>query len=121
MRLLWFVLPDEFLILVIAVIAVGVMLRLITGRVAAGIVGGLLLCVLAEPFIEALTDALPLWLLLLLILGTALWVFRIAVESILGERAAGHFIGTLAVDAFRLFFRVLFSPFRLIGWLLRRT
>ena len=55
MRLLWFVLPDEFLILVIAVIAIGLMLRLITGRAAAGIIGGLLLCVLAEPFIEALT------------------------------------------------------------------
>jgi hypothetical protein len=124
MKLLWMFLPDEFMILIIVVVALAMMIGIVRGRTAAGIIGGLVLTLLAQPLIDALVDALPGWLLLLLLLGLVWWIIRAVAGLILGREAAGHMTGILAADAVRLVVRAMFwiiaLPFRLIGAALRR-
>jgi hypothetical protein len=120
MQLLWFFLPDEALVLVIAGIGLLLMLRVISGRAALGLLGAVVLLLLASPFIDALMDALPGWLVLLLLAAILLWLFRVACGLFLGQRAADHMVGILAADTARLFFRLLLLPFRILGWALRR-
>jgi hypothetical protein len=125
MSLLWALIPDEALILVIAAIGIGLILRIISGRTAVSLIGGIALMVLLAPFVEALFASLPWWLTLLLFAGLVLSVLRGLSSVVLGERASDHMVGTLASDVVRFcfvgFFQLLFMPFRLIGWLFRRN
>jgi hypothetical protein len=124
MKLLWMFLPDEFVIVIIAGVALAMIVGLIRGRAAAGIIGGLVLMLLTQPLIDALIDALPGWILLLLLVGLVWWIFRAVAGMLLGREAAGHMIGTLAADGVRFLLRAIFwvlaLPFRLIGLVLRR-
>ena len=124
MKLLWMFLPDEFVILIIVGVALAMMVGLVRGRTAAGIIGGLILMLLAQPFIDALVDALPGWLLLLVLLWLVWWILRAVAGLLLGREAAGHMTGILAADVVRFMARAVFwitaLPFRLIGAALRR-
>jgi ABC-type multidrug transport system fused ATPase/permease subunit len=124
MNLLLTLLPDQALILVIAAIALGLILRIISPKYAAFIVGGIILMLVMEPFFDALFAALPWWLTLLVSGFLLLSLLRSLFNLLLGSRATDHMVGILAADAVRLslagVFRLLFMPFRLVGWLLRR-
>ena len=124
-KLLWMFLPDQFLILIIVGVALATIAGLARGRTALGIIGGLVLMLLAQPFVDALVDALPGWLLLLLMLWLAWWIVRAVVGLMLGREAAGHMTGILAADVVRFVARAAFwvvaLPFRLIGAALRRA
>ncbi len=120
MQLLWFFLPDEALVLVIAAVGLLLMVRVISGRTALGILGAIILLALVSPFIDALMDALPGWSVLLLFAAILLWLFRAACGLFLGRRAADHTVGVLAADAVRFCFRLLLLPFRILGWAVRR-
>jgi len=124
MNFLWALIPDQAFILVIAAVALGLIIRVVSPKYAMTVVGGIILMVLAEPFVEALFSWLPWWLVILVLGFTLLSMVRGLFNLGLGTRATDHMVGILAADvvrvSFRSIFRLLFFPFRLIGWLLRR-
>jgi len=124
MGLLWALIPDEALILVIAAIGIALILGIMRGRTAASMIGGIVLMILLEPFVEGLFAALPWWLTIAVLGMLVLSLVRGLSSMVLGERASDHMVGILAADVVRFcfvgFFRILVMPFRFIGWLLRR-
>ncbi len=121
MRTLWLWLPDEAMPLVIVGVGLALMLGLIRVRTALSVLGTVILLLLAGPFIEALIETLPGWMILLLVLFVVLALFRGVLSLLLGERAAAHTIGILAADMIRLCFGLLFLPFRILWWVFRRA
>jgi hypothetical protein len=73
-----------------------------------------------EALTEAVFEALPLWLTLLVLLGMTLALTRAALTLMLGEHGAGHVMGTLFVGFFKLLWSVVALPFRALTWLYRR-
>ena len=124
MGLFWALIPDEALILVIAAIGLGLILGVIRGKTAVSTIGGIVLMVLLEPFVEALFAALPWWLTISLLGVLFLSLFRGLSRMVLGERASDHMVGILAADVVGFclvgFFQILAMPFRLVGYLFRR-
>jgi hypothetical protein len=116
-------LPDQALVLVIALIGLALICGLITGRRAGSLLGGIVLLVLLSPFIEALVAALPWWLLLGLLLVCGLSLLRALSGLLIGAHATSHMVGILAADVVRFGFRAVFLtvtlPFRMLGWLFR--
>ena len=123
-RLLMF-LPDEAIVLIIALIGLGVMVGILRLRSAGQILMGLVLMLLLSPFIESLISSLPSWVNLLLLIAIGWALVRATFRFMLGPRAADHMVGILAADVVRGVFRaVLFTltlPFRFIGWMLGRV
>jgi hypothetical protein len=124
MQFLWLFLPDEFLVLVIALIGLAVMVGLVRLRTAGIFLGSIVLMLLLTPFIESFMSSLPWWLNFLIVAGIGWAVVRGFFRLVLGAGAADEMVGTLAADVVRATFRgaffLLFFPFRFIGWLLRR-
>jgi len=77
-------------------------------KIGIGIIVGIILFALLGPFIDAIIDMLPGWLLALLCLFFILSLIRL----IFGNGAADHLIGRLLYDLIR-------APFLFVGWLLR--
>jgi hypothetical protein len=121
MKLLWLLLPDEFLVLIIAALALAVIVGLIRLRTAMGIIGALVLGIILTPFIEALFENLPPWLSLAVLLVLGLVICRAALELLIGKGASDHAVGGLATDAIKWLFRLLFLPIRLVWWMLVRA
>jgi hypothetical protein len=117
MSLLWALLPDEFMPLAIAGIGLALILGFIGLRKAATLIGGICLLLISAPFFDALFDALPGWLFLLMLPILAIMVIRWLVRLVIGERAADHLVGSLAADVCRAVFLL---PFRVLGLLFRR-
>lgn len=124
MRFLWLI-PDEFLVLLIALAGLGVMFGLVRIRAVGSLVSGTVLMLLLTPFIESFMATLPWWLNLLLLVGLGWTLIRGFFRFVLGRGAADEMFGTLAADVVRAVLRgaflTLLSPFRIIGWLLRRV
>lgn len=124
MRFLWLI-PDEFLVLVIALAGLGVMVGLVRIRAVGSLLGGIVLMVLLTPFIESIMASLPWWLILLLLVGLGWTLILGFFRFVLGRGAADEMIGTLAADVVRAVLRgaffTLLSPFRIIGLLFRRV
>ncbi|HZT32754.1 MAG TPA: hypothetical protein VFA33_22895 [Bryobacteraceae bacterium] len=125
MQWLWMFLPDEAMILVIALIGLGLMVGLLRLRSAGQLLGGIVLMLLLAPFIESFVGSLPSWVSFLLLVWIGWAMIRALIRFILGARAADHMVGILAADAVRGLFGVVFFvlalPFRLAGWLFRRV
>lgn len=121
MKLLWLLLPDEFLILVIAAIALAVIIGLIRLRAALGILGALVLGIIFTPFIAALFENLPPWVSVAVLFVFGLAICRAALELFIGKGASDHAVGGLAADAIRWFFRLLFFPIRALWWIMARV
>lgn len=117
MGALWLLIPDEALVLVIAAIGLGLILRLISGRTAAAVLGMLVLLLVLAPAAEVLFASLPSWVGILILVAIAGSLLRLFLALFLGTRAAAHTVGILAADAIR--FAVLL-PFRIVGWIFRR-
>jgi hypothetical protein len=107
-------LPDEFLVIVVLCVGLGILVRLLSLKAGMGILGTLVLSIVLAPFIEALMTELPAWFSLLILLALGFGILRGLVALLIGRRATDHMTGTLAADAVRLFFRLLFLPLRLI-------
>jgi hypothetical protein len=117
---LWTFLPDEALPLLIVGVGLALMLGLISGRAAFGLLGLFLFSPLLLPLIEALLGELSPWILLIILAFLTLALFRGLAALILGQRAADAMAGNLAADLVRLMVRLLFLPLR-IGWWAIRT
>jgi len=125
MQWLWLFLPDEAMVLVIALIGLGLIVGVLRPRSAGQLLGGIVLMLILSPFIESLLSSLPWWINVLLLVGMAWAIIRGLSRFVLGARAADHMIGILAADVVRGIFRAvrvaLTLPFRFIGWMLRRV
>jgi len=121
MQWMWLFLPDEALVLVIALIGLGLMAGLLRPRSAGQLLGGIVLMLLLTPFAESLVAWLPGWVTLVLLAGIALAVIRGFFRLVLGSRAADNMVGSLAADVVRTAFRGVFFLFtlllRFIGWM----
>lgn len=77
-------------------------------KVALGLAGSVLLLALFSPFIDALVDLLPPWILVIMMIFFVISLLRF----IFGERVADHLIARLLYD-------VILMPFRFVGWVFR--
>lgn len=103
---IFLLLPSETWVLLL--MAAGIMMIIGFRKAALGLAGTVLLLALFSPFIEALVDALPTWLLLTIMIFFIMSLLRF----ILGERMADHLIAHLLYD-------IILMPLRFIGWLFR--
>jgi len=120
----WIFIPEWAIVLAVAGIGLALMVGLIRFRQATGLLVGIVLLLTLGPFIaavtEALFDALPLWLSVIIVSLAALTLARVALRLVFGETAAGHIVGALATDLIRFGFRTVFIPVRLLCRLLFR-
>lgn len=121
MRGLWLLLPDEAMPLVIVLLGLALIVGLIRPRAAFGVILTIILLLLTAPFLDLLFEALPWWVLLLLLVWVGLYLLRSLLEVFIGDRAAAEAVGSLAADVIRAGFRLLFLPFRVLRWVLRRA
>jgi predicted membrane protein len=84
-----------------------VMLGLISGGRAAGLLLLFVLLMALAPFVESLMDTLPLWLLLLMLAVFGFSMLRAAASLTLGRGVADNFLGMLV-------FAVFMAPFRML-------
>jgi uncharacterized membrane protein YozB (DUF420 family) len=106
--------PDSALPLVL--VAAAFLLILGFRRTAGGLFAVALLLPVLGPFVEALIDALPPWVTLLIGVIVVLMLLQLLASVFIGRRAAAHMVGILAADVVRLVVLCLLLPFR---WLLR--
>lgn len=109
--LLTFIL-DEAFIVVIVLLGFALILRILSRQVVFGLLGTIILIALLAPFIEALFDNLPLWLVLTIAFIFFLSIGRTIVALLFGKGATDHFVGSIMYGIFTM-------PFRFIGYILR--
>lgn len=120
MNLLLFLIPDEWLVIVIAGISLAVILGIVRIGWAMGAVAAIIGMIIFSPFIESLISNLSPWVLYLILIWLAFYLLRLVVGLFLGNEAAGSFIGRLAYDLFSLPFRILFGFLRIIVQMVAR-
>jgi hypothetical protein len=106
MQAIALLLPEEMWICLIVLAGFLVM----TGFRKAGLalLGSVVLMSLLSPFLDSLLNALPVWMLLVLMFFFALSLFKL----LFGRNVADHVIAHILYDMIRM-------PFRFIGWLFR--
>lgn len=109
-------LPSNWTILVLIVLAFGMMFGLVSISAAARILGIFLLFFALEPFISTFMSGLPFWLFSIVAVALAFRVIRGVASLVLGDRVVDHATGALLADALRL---TLVLPFRILGFVLR--
>ena len=114
MRNLILFMPPELVVFMI----IGAGLAMIVGaRSLAATLLGIAMAIIFLPVLLApLFDALPGWLLVILLIFFALGMLRALFEMTIGKHSTDHMVGILAADVVRA---ALLAPFRLIGWALR--
>jgi len=115
-RLLWFM-PDELLVVVVILAAIGLIVGVRRDRVG-GLLASIVLLLLIGPFVEALFVSLPLWVSLVVLLLMGLALVRWFLEMTLGKEAAGHVLGTFVVKGIGGTLRLALLPLRGALWLL---
>lgn len=117
--LLWAFLPDEALPLLIIGVGLAMILGILRGRAALGLLALFFLAPVIGAVVEALLVQLPPWLVWLLLAGLGLALLRGLAALVLGPRAADTMVGALAADLVRLAVRMLGLPLRLVWWVVR--
>lgn len=120
MNNLLFFLPDEAFPLLLVLLGVAVVAGLARPRLLVGLALFLFLLPVIGELVDVFLNAVPWWLFALVIGGLVMMALRAALSIVIGHDAAGHAIGSLAASVIRAVFRLLFLPFRLVGWLVRR-
>jgi hypothetical protein len=116
---LWTFLPDEALPLLIVGIGLAIILGLLRGRAALGLLVLLLLAPVLGAVVEPLLAQLPPWVTVLLLAFVGLAILRRLAALFLGPRAADTMVGALAADVVRLAVRLLLLPLLIVGWTVR--
>ncbi len=114
MRNLILFMPPELVIFMI----IGAGLAMIVGArsLAATLLGAAMAIIFLPAVLAPLFDALPAWLLVLLLVFLVLGMLRALFELTIGKHSTDHMVGILAADVVRA---ALLAPFRLLGWVLR--
>lgn len=118
-NLLWAFLPDEALPLLIVGVGLAMLLGILRGRAALGLLALLFLAPVMGAVGEALLAQLPPWFAWVLLAGLGLALLRGLATLLLGPRAADTMVGSLAADLVRLAVRMLCLPLRLVWWVVR--
>lgn len=105
-------LPDQAYPAIIAGLGLALILGIVSRSFVFSILGTIILFALLSPFIDALFDSLPLWLLLLIMLIVGFSLLRFVMSTLFGKEATGHILGALLITLFAM-------PFRLLGYLIR--
>ena len=115
--------PDQAMVLIIALIGFALMCGTMNAKRAFGLIGGIILFLIFSPFVGALVDALPGWVFLGLVLVFGMSLLRTVSNFVIGRGATNEMVGNLAADLVRFGFRAIFFvltlPFRALGWLVR--
>lgn len=111
-NLIWALLPNNYLFLVILVASIGLMLGLLKRKTAIGLVWSVILLFLFSPFINALTEFIPDWLLLLLSAIFFLSLIQAVLRGLFGKGVSDQLMANLLWSLFTL-------PFKALGFVLR--
>jgi hypothetical protein len=106
------ILPENFWIIIMVFAGIGLMLGIISRQAAFGVLGTIVILALAIPFIDALFEDLPLWVLILLMIVFGFMFIRWTFNLFFGKRTTDHFAALILHDIFLL-------PFRFIRYLFR--
>ena len=111
MRSLLMFIPPEFLVVMIAVAG----LAMVAGarRLAVTLFSAAALMIFLPVLLAPLFDALPYWLLVVLMVFFGLSLVRTLFNLLIGKNSTDQMIGTLAADVVRA---LLLAPFRLLSW-----
>jgi hypothetical protein len=101
-------LPDEAIPLLFVGTGIAMTIGLVSRGAAFGFLGMLILWLLLSPFIPAVMDLLPRWVLGLLLLVVGISVMRAVSALFIGQHASNVMTGNLAADVVRFLFRVVF-------------
>ena len=112
-------LPEEFLPLLMLGLGIGITLGLVTGRTVLSFIGFLIFLPFLGSIAGDVFSAVPPWIALVVIAIIVLAILRTVAAVVIGERAADTMTGNLAADAVRFGIRCCFLPFRMIGWMFR--
>lgn len=104
--------PDGLLPVLIAFTGLALILGIITKKAAFSFVWIIILLVFFTPFIDAVFESLPLWLVLMIVAAFIISIIKVVMHAIFGKAVTTEFMGHLLYDLFLL-------PFRLIGYLFR--
>ena len=113
-------LPEEALPLIGVVLLLAVVVGLVRPRWLLGFVVFVALLPLIGLLVAQLIDALPWWLVTIVIGGIAMSMIRAALSVVLGTSAADHVVGALAADAIKAVLTMFVAPFRILRWFARR-
>ena len=91
-------LPDEAIPLLFVGTGIALTIGLVSRRAAFGFLGMLILWLLLSPFIPAVMDLLPRWVLGLLLLVVGISVLRAVSALFIGQHASNVMTGNLAAD-----------------------
>ncbi len=115
--------PDSAVGVLIILVALVLLVGLIRPRTAFGWIGMLLLMIVTGPIVEAVTEAvfeaLPLWLTLMILGSVGLAIVTAVLTLLLGDHGAGHVMGTLFVGFLKLLWNIVAFPFRALVRLYR--
>ncbi len=124
MRHLLLLIPEEAFPLLAILALVAVIAGLARPRLLLGLVAFMVLLPVISELFGVFLDAMPWWLVILVLGGFVMMVVRAALGLLLGTRAADHMVGALAADVFkfalRTAFRAFMLPVHLAGRLLSR-
>ena len=101
-----FLLPPETWVCLL--VLAGILMIIGFRKAALGIVASVVLLAIFSPFIDSLIDALPTWILIILMIIFVMSILRF----VFGRGVADHLIARLLYD-------VILMPFRFFGWLFR--
>lgn len=104
--------PDEAFVVLIALLGLALILGILSRQVVFSILGTIILIALLSPFIEALFDSLPLWLVLTIAFIFILSIGRAILTLLFGKGATEHLVGSIIYSIFTM-------PFRFVGFILR--
>lgn len=112
MNLLLAILPEQYLVLVIAGLGIAVILHLISIRKALGILAIICFLWVSGPFFEALFDSLSTTIQMAIVIAFGFVLIRWLSNLFLGRRITDYLLARFIYDLIR-------APFRILGWLVQ--
>ena len=106
-------LPENFLLILLIFIGIALMFGIFSRQKAFGFIKIIVLFALLSPFLYAIFDQLPAWLLILILIGFIFSVARVLLGALFGKGATDQFMG-------QVMFALFAMPFRAIGAFLKR-
>lgn len=104
--------PDNFLLIVLVFVGIALTLGIFSRQKAFNYIKIIVLFALLSPFLYAVFDQLPAWLLILLMVGFIFSIARVLLNALFGKGATDQFVGQVMFALFSL-------PFRIIGNIIR--
>jgi len=106
-------LPDNFLVILLIFVGIALIFGIFSRHKAFNFVKIIVIFALLSPFLYAIFDQLPAWLLILIMIGFIFSIARVLLNALFGKGATDQFVG-------QVMFALFAMPFRIIGNILRR-